>query len=274
MYCPKTSEPIIHSLSHASLGARRHPTLIPRPLHNPMDDHAIVLFDPTIDDKPNPEDIKAAESYEEMKKKEELSKGPHRSLKAILGIVDERKNKQVVKVPVVIDPRLSKVLRPHQIEGVKFLYRCTTGLIADGAWGCIMADEMGLGKTLQCIALLWTLLKQSPVAGKPTCEKVIIACPTSLVGNWANELIKWLGSGAVNPMVVDGKGGKTELIPAVRRWVQAHGRNVTLPVMIVSYETLRTLQEELASCEIGLLLADEGHRLKNAGMSMIRPGTM
>lgn len=274
MYCPKTSEPIIHSLSHASLGARRHPTLIPRPLHNPMDDHAIVLFDPTIDDKPNPEDMKAAEFHEEMKKKEELNKGPHRSLKAILGIVDEKKNKQVVKVPVVIDPRLSKVLRPHQIEGVKFLYRCTTGLIADGAWGCIMADEMGLGKTLQCIALLWTLLKQSPVAGKPTCEKVIIACPTSLVGNWANELVKWLGTGAVSPMVVDGKGGKAELIPAVRRWVQAHGRNVTLPVMIVSYETLRTLQEELASCEIGLLLADEGHRLKNAGMSMIRPGTM
>lgn len=37
------------------------------------------------------------------------------------------------------------------------------------------------------------------------------------------------------------------------------------PVMIVSYETLRTLQDELANCPIGLLLADEGHRLKNAG---------
>lgn len=35
--------------------------------------------------------------------------------------------------------------------------------------------------------------------------------------------------------------------------------------MIVSYETLRTLQDELANCPIGLLLADEGHRLKNAG---------
>ena len=39
------------------------------------------------------------------------------------------------------------------------------------------------------------------------------------------------------------------------------------PVMIVSYETLRTLQDELANCPIGLLLADEGHRLKNAGES-------
>jgi SNF2 family DNA or RNA helicase len=48
-----------------------------------------------------------------------------------------------------------------------------------------------VGKTLQCIALLWTLLKQSPIAGKGTCEKAIVACPTSLVGNWAAELGKF-----------------------------------------------------------------------------------
>ena len=35
--------------------------------------------------------------------------------------------------------------------------------------------------------------------------------------------------------------------------------------MIVSYETLRTLTAYLAGCSIGLLLCDEGHRLKNSG---------
>lgn len=35
--------------------------------------------------------------------------------------------------------------------------------------------------------------------------------------------------------------------------------------MIVSYETLRTLSDYLANCSIGLLLCDEGHRLKNSG---------
>ena len=54
----------------------------------------------------------------EEKKQEEEARGPHKSLKAILGIVDVKK-KADVKVPVVIDPRLSKMLRPHQIEGVK-----------------------------------------------------------------------------------------------------------------------------------------------------------
>lgn len=38
-----------------------------------------------------------------------------------------------------------------------------------------------------------------------------------------------------------------------------------LVVMIVSYETLRTLGVYLANCKIGLLLCDEGHRLKNSG---------
>jgi hypothetical protein len=36
-------------------------------------------------------------------------------------------------------------------------------------------------------------------------------------------------------------------------------------VMIVSYETLRSLTANLANCSIGLLLCDEGHRLKNSG---------
>lgn len=76
-------------------------------------------------------------------------------------------------------------------EQPQFLYKCTTGMVVENQYGCIMADEMGLGKTLQCIALMWTLLKQSPRAGKPTIEKCIIACPSSLVKNWANELGKF-----------------------------------------------------------------------------------
>lgn len=67
-------------------------------------------------------------------------------------------------VHVVIDPILCNVLRPHQREGVKFMYECVTGKRIENAYGCIMADEMGLGKTLQCITLLWTLLKQGKVS--------------------------------------------------------------------------------------------------------------
>ncbi|KAJ7509970.1 DNA repair protein, SNF2 family [Mycena galericulata] len=256
--------------SNISLGIRPQAKLIPRPLHDPMEGHAIVLYDPTIDDRETDEEKKEREHAEAKEKAANEARektagmfNPHRSLKDLLGESKEKKN-SVKKVAVVIDPLLTKVLRPHQVEGVKFLYKCTTGMLVDNQYGCIMADEMGLGKTLQCIALLWTLLKQSPHPGKPSIEKCIIACPSSLVKNWANELVKWLGKDAITALAVDGKGGKADLLEKVARWVAARGRNVTQPVMIVSYETLRTLSAHLANCSIGLLLCDEGHRLKNS----------
>jgi len=245
-----------------TLGLRQGAVFIAKPLHDPSGEFAIVLYDPTVDDKP-----KLLPKPQDDKTKTEPAEGldaplVHKSLSEILGIKKKVEGEHP-RVPVVIDPRLSKVLRPHQIEGVKFMYRCVTGMIDEKANGCIMADEMGLGKTLQCITLLWTLLKQSPDAGKPTIQKAIVACPSSLVRNWANELTKWLGADAITPFAIDGKASKEELTRQLRQWAIASGRAVTRPVIIVSYETLRLNVDELKSTRIGLMLCDEGHRLKN-----------
>jgi DNA repair and recombination RAD54-like protein len=245
-----------------SLGMRRGLPFVNKPLHDPSGEFAIVLYDPTIDGKP--EDKPDAQVVEVEQEKPKLDVPlMHKSLAEILGIKKQVEGERP-KVPVVIDPRLAKVLRPHQVEGVRFLYRCTTGLVDEKAKGCIMADEMGLGKTLQCIALMWTLLKQSPEAGKSTIQKCIIACPASLVKNWANELVKWLGEGAINAFAIDGKASKEELTMQLRQWAIASGRSIARPVLIVSYESLRLNIEELKDVKIGLMLCDEGHRLKNA----------
>ena len=45
-------------------------------------------------------------------------------------------------VHVVVDPLLCKVLRPHQREGVKFMYDCVTGVTIPDSYGSIMADEV------------------------------------------------------------------------------------------------------------------------------------
>ncbi len=243
-----------------TLGMRKGAVFVAKPLHDPSGEFAIVLFDPTIDDKPTTVEEEVKQSQDENIPKLDVPI-MHRSLADILGL--KKEVEEHPKVPVVIDPRLAKVLRPHQVEGVKFLYRCVTGLIDTKANGCIMADEMGLGKTLQCIALMWTLLKQSPEPGKSTIQKCVIACPSSLVRNWANELVKWLGKDAVTPFAVDGKASKDELTTQLRQWSVASGRAVVWPVLIVSYETLRLNVGELCNTPIGLLLCDEGHRLKN-----------
>lgn len=163
-------------------------------------------------------------------------------------------------VDVVVDPILGKRLRPHQIEGVQFLYDCTTGVRSQEHMGCIMADEMGLGKTFQCITLVWTLLKQSPRFG-PEIEKAVIVAPSSLVKNWANEFGKWVGANRISPLAVDG-GSAEEIDKELIDWMNASGRGILHPVLVISYETFR-LHAHVMTKPVGIVICDEGHRLKN-----------
>ncbi|KLO18384.1 hypothetical protein SCHPADRAFT_899782 [Schizopora paradoxa] len=159
-------------------------------------------------------------------------------------------------VPVVIDPILARHLRPHQKEGVKFLYECVMGLRRHEGQGAILADEMGMGKTLQTITLVWTLLRQTPYFGAPGVGKVLIVCPVSLITNWKKEFHKWLGKDRVG--VFTGDKDKSTIKQFVNTRIHE--------VLVIGYERLRTVIDELKYCmpKIGLVICDEGHRLKSA----------
>ncbi|XP_074077630.1 DNA repair and recombination protein RAD54-like isoform X2 [Macrotis lagotis] len=196
-------------------------------LHDPLEEGALVLYEPP-----------PLSAHDQLK-------------------LDREK----LPVHVVVDPILSKILRPHQREGVKFLWECVTSRRIPGSHGCIMADEMGLGKTLQCITLMWTLLRQSP-EGKPEIDKVVVVSPSSLVRNWSNEVHKWLG-GRVQPLAIDG-GSKEEIDQKLASFMNQRGSRVPSPILIISYETFRLHAEALQRGSVGLVICDEGHRLKNS----------
>ncbi|GMH53330.1 hypothetical protein TL16_g01427, partial [Triparma laevis f. inornata] len=156
---------------------------------------------------------------------------------------------------------LAKWLRPHQREGVQFLYECVMSLRGFDGAGCILADDMGLGKTLQSVCLIYTLLKTGLTAdGKPTAKRVIVTCPCSLVKNWDNEFVKWLGPGAVKTLAIAEQDRKT-----VEKNIDCFVKTNLFNVLILSYECLRThvgrLNKTEDSCD--LFVADEAHRLKN-----------
>eukprot|EP00002_Diphylleia_rotans_P029425 TRINITY_DN5995_c0_g1_i3.p1 TRINITY_DN5995_c0_g1~~TRINITY_DN5995_c0_g1_i3.p1 ORF type:complete len:786 (+),score=126.90 TRINITY_DN5995_c0_g1_i3:409-2766(+) len=200
-----------------TLGCRR--LRPPRPLHSPSMPDAFVLYMPEIQP-----------SHTDLLKRQ--------------------------KVPIVVDPILSKCLRPHQKEGVRFMFECLSGLRNPEYTGCILADDMGLGKTLQAITVLWTLLRQG-FDGYPIIRKAIIVCPCSLVSNWLKEMYKW--GIPIQAVAVD-KPTRAEC----QKCIEDYQTCASIQVMIISYETFRINSTSLQDCQVGLLICDEGHRLKNA----------
>ncbi|CAG6015482.1 unnamed protein product [Menidia menidia] len=158
-------------------------------------------------------------------------------------------------VDVVIDPHLTTHLRPHQRDGLLFLYECVMGMRAVGRYGAILADEMGLGKTLQSVALSWTLLKQGPYGARAVAKRILVVTPGSLVQNWKAEFNKWLGRERISVYTVD-QDHRVELF-------------VLSPlnsVLVISYEMLLRCLEQVKKVDFGLIICDEGHRLKNSSI--------
>uniref|UniRef100_A0A9L0KHZ3 DNA repair and recombination protein RAD54B n=1 Tax=Equus asinus TaxID=9793 RepID=A0A9L0KHZ3_EQUAS len=158
-------------------------------------------------------------------------------------------------VDVVIDPHLVCHLRPHQKEGIRFLYECVMGFRVNDRYGAILADEMGLGKTIQCISLIWTLQCQGPYGGKPVIKKTLIVTPGSLVNNWRKEFQKWLGSERIKIFAV-GQDHK----------IEEFTKSPFYSVLIISYEMLLRSLDQVKNIKFDLLICDEGHRLKNSAV--------
>ncbi len=77
---------------------------------------------------------------------------------------------------------LDRILRPYQLDGVRFLWRITEL----GLGGCL-ADDMGLGKTLQLLALISLWQGRGDTRRLP----VLLVLPASLLRNWENEAARF-----------------------------------------------------------------------------------
>ena len=198
-----------------------------------------------------------------LPKQEKKEPTPRHDTTAAGAIVMKRpkivpKGKRIVDV--VVDPLLTKHLREHQREGVKFMYECVMGMRDFDGQGAILADEMGLGKSLVTIAMLWTLFKQNPICegpheSPPIIQKALIVCPVTLINNWRKEFRKWLGLDRLGVYVFDDS----------KKRITDFTKSKAFAVGIIGYEKLRTVFEDLKKGRgIDIVIADEGHRLKTA----------
>lgn len=174
-------------------------------------------------------------------------------------------------VDVLIDPHLSVKLRPHQVEGVKFVYECLMGFRGNNGKGCLLADEMGLGKTLMTITVIWTLCRQNPFIKQPrsTIHKVLICCPVSLINNWKDEFKKWLGMNKLSILTLGGNVSSND-----RQDLVSFGNLNVYQVLIMNYEKVTTYHQELSKIRFDLLVCDEGHRLKSSSNKVMNHLTL
>lgn len=128
---------------------------------------------------------------------------------------------------------------PHQVEGVR--------------WGArrksfILGDDMGLGKSLQALTIFGIDVYRG------WYSKAIVVCPTTLKGNWADEIEKFSGFPYVT---LDGT--PTQRNKQLLEFIDIEGPKI----LIANYEQVAPHQKVLDNIEFDVAIFDEAHMIKN-----------
>ncbi|KAM9855652.1 helicase ARIP4-like [Aulostomus maculatus] len=91
---------------------------------------------------------------------------------------------------IFLSPQLARVVKPHQIGGIRFLYDNLVESVerfgSSSGFGCILAHSMGLGKTLQVISFIDVLFRHTQA------HTVLAIVPVNTLQNWLSEFNTWV----------------------------------------------------------------------------------
>ena len=153
-------------------------------------------------------------------------------------------SERALPMPVKVPPYA------HQREAFDFvcgLYGLTG--YREESSGAALLMEMGTGKSLVGVAVAGILSLYSLV------DRVLIVCPLSIMGVWEDELSRY----ADFPYSVTLLRGSMQK----KKSQLSHLPRSELQIVVTNYETMWRLEEELSQFHAGLIIADEGHRLKD-----------
>lgn len=262
----------------------------------------------TIDDSSDDDCILLSEEEEDFNESDDATNsGMH--VKDIYNNPDEY-GRVVVNIAhpegeetLYLAPQIAKVIKPHQIGGVRFLYdniiESTRRFKKSSGFGCILAHSMGLGKTLQVVSFCDIFLRHT------SAKTVLCVMPINTLQNWLSEFNMWIPrqseDSSIRPrnfdifVLNDQQKNLTARAKVILNWVHKGG------VLLIGYELFRLLAlklvttrkkkgknltandahdsskdlmnmvfEALVKPGPDLVICDEGHRIKNshAGISL------
>ncbi|CAG9860347.1 unnamed protein product [Phyllotreta striolata] len=188
--------------------------------------------------------------------------------------IDEKTDKTVQ-----VNEVLTKKLKPHQREGIKFMwdvcYESLETLKENSGSGCILAHCMGLGKTFQVLSLCHTLF----ACEETSTKHILIVCPLSTVNNWRKETKFAFEGVQLNFRFFTISGNKCKKMEdrcnIVKKWYLDRRS-----ILVMGYECFENLTNDTKLdkfsdkwkglmleylCDPGpdLVVCDEGHLIKN-----------
>lgn len=140
-------------------------------------------------------------------------------------------------------------LRTYQREGYAWLV-----FLRRFGLGACLADDMGLGKTIQLIAYLLHIKQCSMEMACANRSPSLIICPTSVLGNWQKELLRFAPSLRVLIHYGSSRLAGDEFHAAVQQ----------ADVVLTSFATSTLDQELLQSLTWESICLDEAQNIKNA----------
>ncbi|KAK9100172.1 hypothetical protein Scep_023602 [Stephania cephalantha] len=167
----------------------------------------------------------------------------------------------VSEAELFVHPRHMKQMKPHQIEGFKFLQK---NLLSDEPGGCIMAHAPGSGKTFMIISFIQSFLAKYP-NGRP-----LIILPKGIVSTWKNEFQRWQVQEIPCYDFYSLKANnRSQQLDVLKQWIDQKG------ILFLGYQQFSKIISDYVNDKIAaachdilltvptLLILDEGHTPRN-----------
>lgn len=204
-------------------------------------------------------------------------------------------------MPIYLHPVWNTYLKPHQIEGIQFLWKIA--IIQQK--GGLLAHTMGLGKTLQVIVFLHTLhivradstLRQLLPEKLRTIERNLILVPSGLLLNWNAELRFWEEKFPYTDRaffaareIISAKHEFLDRIDTLQYWFNRGGTCILgysllqrlllpdNPRLFANSDQDKRVHAAIRKCLVepgpNLVIADEAHVLKNKSSKIAKAADM